>query len=134
MTVFTAAEQLYRVAVNVEWVCPELSDDFVLRFMSFVGSVGALMEKQWTRGSVESSVWWRDSNVDREEFPSEHKSSSNGSRGVAPANHFESRKSRRSCVHFGDGSNKEQDCKGLGRKPNHTCADHDDLCSSRTGG
>ena len=49
MTVFTADQQLYREAVNVVWVCPELSDDFVLRLggmhttMSFVGSVGAPM-------------------------------------------------------------------------------------------
>ena len=49
MTVFTADQQLYRVAVNVVWVYPELSDDFVLRLggmntrMCFVGSVGALM-------------------------------------------------------------------------------------------
>ena len=49
MTVSTADQQLYRVAVNVVWVYPELSDDFVLRsgsmhtLMSFVGSVGALM-------------------------------------------------------------------------------------------
>ena len=31
ITVFTAYQQLYRVAVNVVWVYPELSDDFVLR-------------------------------------------------------------------------------------------------------
>ena len=50
MTVFTADQQMYRVAVNVVWVYPELSDDFfVLRLggmhtlMSFVGSVGALI-------------------------------------------------------------------------------------------
>ena len=51
ITVFTADQQLYRVAVNVVWMYPELSDDFVLRLggmhtlMSFVGSVGTL--KQW---------------------------------------------------------------------------------------
>ena len=61
-------------------------------------------------------------------------SSSNGSRGVAPANHFKSRKSRRSYVHFGEGIYKEQDGKGLGRESNQTCAGHDHLCSSRTGG
>ena len=44
-----ADQQLYRVAVNVVWLYPELSDDFVLRLggihalMSFVGSVGAVM-------------------------------------------------------------------------------------------
>ena len=49
MTLFTADQQLYRVAVNVVWVYPELSDEFVLRLggmhtlMSFVGPVGALM-------------------------------------------------------------------------------------------
>ena len=50
MTVFTADQQLYSVAVNVVWVYPELSDDFVLRLggmhtlMSFFcGLVGALM-------------------------------------------------------------------------------------------
>ena len=49
MTVFTADQQLYRGAVNVVWVYPELSDDFVLRLggmhslMSCVGSVGVLM-------------------------------------------------------------------------------------------
>ena len=49
MTVFIADQQLYRVAVNVVWVYPELSVDFALRLggmhtlMSFVGSVGALM-------------------------------------------------------------------------------------------
>ena len=49
MTVFTADQQLYIVAVNVMWGHPELSDDFALRFgdmhtlMSFVGSVGALI-------------------------------------------------------------------------------------------
>ena len=49
MRVFTADQQLYREAVNVVWVYPELSDEFVLRLggmhtlMSFVGSVGALM-------------------------------------------------------------------------------------------
>ena len=49
MTVFTADQQQYRVAVNVVWVYSELSDDFVLRLggmhtlMSCVGSVGALM-------------------------------------------------------------------------------------------
>ena len=48
-TVFNADQQLYRVAVNVMWVSPELSDDFVIRLgvmhtlISFVGSVGALM-------------------------------------------------------------------------------------------
>ena len=99
------------MAVNIVWVYPELSDDFVLRLggfhtlMSFVSSVGAVMGNS---GSVESSVWWRDSNVDREELPSEYNSSSNGSRGVAPVNHFKSRKSRRSYVHFGKGSYKEQ--------------------------
>ena len=40
MTVFTADQQLCRVAVNVVWVYHELSDDFVLRLG---GSVGALM-------------------------------------------------------------------------------------------
>ena len=46
---FTADQQLYRVAVNIVWVYPELSDDFVPRLggmhtpMSFVGSVGALI-------------------------------------------------------------------------------------------
>ena len=49
MTVFTADQQLYRMAVNVVWVYPELSDYFVLRLggmhalLSFVGSVGVLM-------------------------------------------------------------------------------------------
>ena len=49
MTVFTADQQLYRVAVNVVWVYPELFDYFFLRLgglhtlMIFVGSVGALM-------------------------------------------------------------------------------------------
>ena len=49
MTVFTADQQLYRVAVNGVLVYPELSDYFVLRLggmhtlMSFVGSVGVLM-------------------------------------------------------------------------------------------
>ena len=50
MTAFAAADQqLYKVAVNVVWVYPELSDDLVLRLggmhtlVSFVGSVSALM-------------------------------------------------------------------------------------------
>ena len=49
MTVFTADQQLYRVAVNVVLVYPELSDDFVLRLggmhtlMSCVGSVSTLI-------------------------------------------------------------------------------------------
>ena len=49
ITVCTAYQQLYRVAVNVVWMYPEFSDDFVLglggmhTLMSFVGSVGTLM-------------------------------------------------------------------------------------------
>ena len=49
MTVFTADQQLYRVAVNIVWVSSEPSDYFVLRLggmhtlMGFVGSVGVLM-------------------------------------------------------------------------------------------
>ena len=49
IAVFTADQQLYRVAVNIIWMYPELSPEFVLRLggmhtlMSFVGSVGTLM-------------------------------------------------------------------------------------------
>ena len=75
-------------------------------------------------------------NDDHEEFPSEHKSSSNGRRGVAPANHFKSRKSGRYCVHLLEKeSTTSRSAKvWVGFLPRHTCAHYDDLCSSRTGG
>jgi hypothetical protein len=48
-TVFTNDQQLYKVAVNIVWVYPELFPEFIPRLggmhmlMSFVGSVGSLM-------------------------------------------------------------------------------------------
>ena len=48
-TIFTNDQQLYRVAVNVTWVYPELFPHFIPRLggmhflMSFIGSVGTLM-------------------------------------------------------------------------------------------
>ena len=49
ITVFTNDQQLYRVTVNVMWVCPDLFKDFVPHLggmhtlMSFIGAVGTLM-------------------------------------------------------------------------------------------
>ena len=49
ITVFTNDQQLYRVAVNITWVYPQLFTNFVPRLggmhflMSFVGAVGSLM-------------------------------------------------------------------------------------------
>ncbi len=49
ITVFTNDQQLYRVTVNVMWVCPDLFKDFVPHLggmhtlMSFIGAVGTVM-------------------------------------------------------------------------------------------
>ncbi len=49
ITVFTNDQQLYRVAVNITWVYPDLFTNFVPRLggmhflMSFIGAVGTLM-------------------------------------------------------------------------------------------
>ena len=141
MTVFTSDQQLYRVAVNVVWVYPELSDDFVLRLcgmhtlMICVGSVGALIGNSGLGEVLKAALGGVTRMMTGKNFPQ----NTRALRMVAEElfqpiiSRAESHEDLVSIL--GKEATKSRTAKvWVDFLPRHTCADYDDLCSSRTGG
>ena len=77
---FTADQQLFKVAIEVQWVHPDLFPNLIPRLggihmlMSFVGVIGTLMAQ-----ILESvAIWWCRNNANRENVSNEHESYMHG--------------------------------------------------------
>ena len=78
ITVFTNDQQLYRVAVNIAWVYPDLFHYFIPRLggmhilMNFVGAIGHLIENSGLEEVLKSAFCWYTSYAVREKVSSKY--------------------------------------------------------------